>query len=274
MKDEIALNSREFKRAIASKTLKLISGANTSHIGGCLSVADILAVLFCDILRYDSKKPQCKDRDRLLLSKGHACAILYAALAQVGIIKDEELQSFAKDGSLFLAHTSHLIPGIEFSTGSLGHGLPVACGMALAARRQQASWRSYVIVGDGDLNEGSSWEAIFFAAHHKLDNLTLIVDHNKIYSADRVETVVNMMPLVDKFSASGWKVCEVDGHDHQALKKALAPPSVSTNSPRCVVAHTIKGKGVSFMENNGLWHYRPPNPQQLAQALLEIEEKS
>jgi transketolase len=248
----------------------MVTIAKASHIGGALSMADVLAVLYNGILSYNPAIPLWENRDRLILSKGHACTALYAALAHTGFFPIDELQTYAQDGSRLMAHISHKVPGVEFSTGSLGHGLPFGVGKALAANRRGVGWRTYVISSDGELDEGSNWEAILFAAHHRLHNLTLIIDYNKIQSLGRIEEVISLGSLHDKFTAFDWTVRSCDGHDHSALHCALSAPP-NEDRPIVVLAHTIKGKGVSFMEDNLLWHYRNPDSIMLAKAEQEIE---
>lgn len=247
----------------------MVAAAKASHIGGALSMADILAVLYTDILRLKPEDPRWAERDRLILSKGHSCTALYAALALRGFFPKDELATYAKDGSRLMSHISHKVPGVEFSTGSLGHGLPFGVGKALAAKRLKRDWRSFVIVSDGELDEGSNWEAILFAPQHQLDNLVLVVDFNKIQSLGSVAEVIDLGDLGAKFRAFRWAVREVDGHDHDALRAVFSERS-STTQPMVVIAHTVKGKGVSFMENKLLWHYRNPDAEQLKQALAEL----
>ena len=250
----------------------MVSRANASHIGSDLSIADILAVLYRGILRFNPEIPNCPDRDRFVMSKGHASAALYAVLAHCGFFPVDQLSLFCGDGSPFAGHVSHVdIPGIELSTGSLGHGLSVACGMALAGQSKAAPWRTYVLLSDGELNEGSNWEAIMFAAHRSLGNLTAIVDFNGIQSFGRVDEILKLAPLGEKWRSWGWRVTEVDGHDHKALHDAIIGDEMS-NSPSVVIANTIKGKGVGFMEGRLEWHYRSPDRQQLSQALIELGE--
>jgi transketolase len=250
----------------------MVSAANASHIGGALSSSDIVAVLYNEILNVDPTDPNDPERDRFILSKGHCCVALYAALAIRGFFSMEDLSSYAEDGSPLMAHISHKVRGVEFSTGSLGHGLPFGCGKALAAKRCNHSWRTFVLVSDGELNEGSNWEAILFAPHHKLDNLVLIVDYNKIQSLGTVSEVLELHPLKEKFIAFGWSVREVDGHDHTALYSSLGELPWEAGKPSCLIAHTVKGRGVSFMENNIAWHYRSPRGDLLVQALSELSD--
>jgi len=249
----------------------MISSAKTSHIGSCLSLADILAVLYGSVLRVDPALPDWPDRDRLIVSKGHAAAVTYAAVAEAGFMPLERLGEYARNGGQLYGHVTHAgVPGVEMSNGSLGHGLPVGTGMALAGKRDRRSWRVFVLMSDGECDEGSNWEAIMFAGHHKLDNLTIVIDYNKIQSLDFVAKTIGLEPFADKFTAFGWGVCEVDGHDVSALRRTLESVPIEPGKPSAVIAHTIKGKGVSWMENKVLWHYRPPAEDELAKALAEV----
>lgn len=262
-----------FARDIRIQALKMVHRAKASHIGGALSMADILAVLYepGGRLRVDPLAPGMPERDRFILSKGHACTALYAALALRGFIAMEELGTYGEEGTRLMSHASHKVPGIELSTGSLGHGLPVGCGLALGAKRSGRGYRTVVLLSDGEMDEGSNWEAFLFAAHHRLDNLVVIVDANGIQSLGSVDEVMGLEPLEAKLSAFGWRVFEVDGHDCSALSmavdQALHPGS---GKPGVVIARTIKGKGVSFMENQLPWHYKSPSDLELGQALHEL----
>lgn len=250
----------------------MVAKAKASHIGSVLSMADILAVLYSEVLRLQPSDPGWPDRDRLILSKGHACAGLYAALALRGFFPVEELETYGRDGSRFMTHVSHKVPGVEFSTGSLGHGLAFGCGKALGARRGRKAWRVFVMLSDGELDEGSSWEAILFAPQHRLDNLVAIVDYNQIQSLGSVPEVLELAPLADKLRAFRWAVREVDGHDHAQIRSALSTVPWEAGHPSCLIARTVKGKGVSFMEGQLPWHYRSPDAARLEQALREIED--
>lgn len=265
---------KEFSRSIREKTLKMVSKANASHIGSCLSTADILAILYSRILNVDPDNPNLPSRDRLILSKGHSAAILYATLAECGFFPKEWLDNYCQDGSPLTGHISHHVPGVEVSTGSLGHGLPIGCGMALVGKRMKQCYRVFVILSDGELDEGSNWEPILFAPHHQLDNLVVIVDYNKIQSFGTVKEVLDLEPLVDKWKAFCWSVREIDGHDHYQIEDSLRNVPFEIGKPSVIIAHTTKGKGVSFMENQLAWHYKSPNAEQLAQALAEFEENS
>jgi transketolase len=267
------VNSLKLAQKIRLHAVDLVYRAKASHIGGALSVTDILSVLYANILRYDSSNSAWVDRDRLLFSKGHCCTSLYAALHLVGFFPLDDLLSFATNGSYFTSHVNHNVPGIELSTGSLGHALPVACGMALAAIRKNKSWRVFVILSDGELDEGSNWESFLFAPHHLLRNLTVIIDYNRIQSFGTTKEVLDLDPLVDKLKAFRWNVSEIDGHNHDEVRKVLTVPPQNSNLPSAIIAHTIKGKGVSFMENQLSWHYRSPDEQLYRQAIREIEQQ-
>lgn len=263
---------RALARKLRAHSLRMISQAKTSHIGSCLSVADILAVLYGSVLRIDPRRPAWAERDRLIMSKGHAAAITYAAVAEAGFIPAERLAEYARNGGQLYGHVTHVgVPGIEMSSGSLGHGLPVGTGMALTAKRGRKPWRVFVVMSDGECDEGSNWEAILFAAHHRLDNLTIVIDYNKIQSLDRVDKTIGLEPLGDKFRAFGWSVREVDGHDVSDIRRALGSVPMEAGRPNVVIAHTVKGKGVSWMEDKVLWHYRPPTEDELANALAEVD---
>jgi transketolase len=259
-----------FASEIRRYALEMVHAANASHIGGVLSMADLLAVLYTGILQNDPENPDWQERDRFILSKGHCCAGAYAALALRGFIPLEELKSYGRDGSRLMTHISHKVPGVEFSTGSLGHGLPFGCGKALAAKRQKEAWRTFVLLSDGELDEGSNWESILFAPQHGLDNLVAIVDYNKIQSLGSVAEVMELHPLADKFRAFRWAVREINGHDHAAIQEALAVIPWEPGKPSVLIAHTTKGKGVDFMENNLQWHYSSPKLDQLASALNQV----
>lgn len=249
----------------------MVHRAKASHIGGCLSVADVLAVLYGGVLRVDPERPEWPDRDRFVLSKGHAAAALYATLAERGFFPSTWLEEFCRDGGRLCGHvTSGQVPGVEVSVGSLGHGLPIGCGMALAAARDRRPSRVFVVLSDGECDEGSTWEAVLFAGHQRLANLVAIVDYNKIQSFGRTSEVLDLDPLAEKWRAFRWASREVDGHDHDALAAALGAAPFEAGRPSVVVAHTVKGKGVSFMENDLAWHYRSPDDAQLARALAEI----
>lgn len=265
------IKSRQLAINVAKKIITLAHKKKASHIGGALSATDILSVLYSYILKFDINDPMSVSRDRLFYSKGHACLGLYAVLQELGFYTAADLDTFTTNGSYFTSHVNHKVPGIELSTGSLGHALGVACGVALAGKIKNAGWRVYTIVSDGELDEGSNWEAILFAPHHQLSNLTVIVDYNKIQSFGEVEKVLNLEPLKDKFIAFGWNTIEVDGHNHAALLEILSTNKQLATKPTIIIAHTIKGKGVPFMENELAWHYKSPNDEQLREALEYLE---
>ena len=264
-------DTRALARRIRAHALRMTHNARASHIGSCLSMADIMATLYGEVLRYDPARPGWADRDRVVISKGHAAAIVYATLAESGFLPVAELDAYCKDGGRLAGHVTKTVPGVELSTGSLGHGLPAAAGMALAAKRAGANWRAFCVVSDGELDEGSNWEAIQFAQHARLENLFCIVDYNKIQSFGSVAEVSELHPLADKFRAFNWGVHEIDGHDHAALRAALLGPPPLPGRPTVLVLHTVKGKGVSFMEGVLRWHYSNPDAEQLATALAELE---
>lgn len=272
MSNDTTGETRALAKRLRAHALRMTNRSRASHIGSCLSIADIMAVLYGAVLRLDPARPDWPERDRLVVSKGHAAAIVYAALAERGFLPLEELETYSADHARLGGHVTRTVPGVEISTGSLGHGLPVAAGMALAARRAGAAWRSFCILSDGELDEGSNWEAIQFAQHAGLDQLTAIIDYNKIQSFGTVAEVSDLHPLPEKFRAFNWGVIELDGHDHAALLAALSGPPPRPGRPTAIVAHTIKGKGVSFMEGKLLWHYRNPDAEQLALALAELEQ--
>jgi len=262
-------NSIELAKSIRINSLKMLSKAKASHIGSVLSCADLIAVLYASVLKHDSSGKDFLLRDRFIFSKGHACAAVYVALAECGYFDLDELSSFGSPGSKLMSHISHHVNGVEFSTGALGHGLPFAVGKALFARSSGQIWRTYVLLSDGELNEGSTWEALMFAAHHQLENLIILVDSNGLQGLGPVSTVIRMEPLEKRFEAFGSSVVRIDGHDHNAILSALS--TVAPKHPLVLIANTVKGKGVSFMENENIWHYRSPDDIELAAALKELE---
>lgn len=249
------------------------SGA--SHIGSSLSTVELLAVLYGRALRIDPNDPDWPDRDRFVLSKGHGCAAYYAALAEAGFFPLDWLDTFYQNGTRLAGHATHThVPGIEISTGSLGHGLSVAAGMALAAKQDGYAWRTFCLLSDGECDEGSTWEPILFAPQYKLDNLIAIVDYNKIQSLGTVKEVIDLEPFAAKWRSFGWVVKEVNGHDLQEIEQVLQQVPFEIGRPSCIIAHTVKGKGVSFMENKLLWHYRSPQGEEYQAALAELESAS
>lgn len=233
-----------------------------SHLGAILSVADIMAVLYAEVLRCDCNNPKANNRDRFILSKGHAGASVYAALAESGFFPVEELKTHYQNGSRLSGHVSHHVPGVELSTGSLGHGLSVGAGFAYALKKDSREGRVFVVMGDGECDEGSVWEAALFANHFRLNNLIAIVDHNHMQSLDFNENTIELENFAEKWKSFGWDVIEIDGNNHDQLREAFSSISnkeSTTHKPTVVIAHTIKGKGVSFMQNDILWHYRFPH---------------
>jgi transketolase len=249
----------------------MVHRAGLGHPGGDMSSADILSVLYFAVLRVDPKDPSAPGRDRFIMSKGHCSAALYATLAAAGFFPVEDLDTFGQPLSPLNGHPVRAkVPGVEASTGPLGHGLPIATGAALAAKLEAATWRTYVLTGDGELQEGSNWEAAMLAAHHGLDCLTLIVDRNGLQLGDTTERTVRLEPLAEKWRAFGWAVEEVDGHNHAALLSVFRRLPLEPGKPNCIIAHTRKGKGVSFMEDRVEWHHRVPSEQELELALREL----
>ncbi|MFG6486789.1 transketolase [Roseateles sp. BYS78W] len=268
--NSLHIDSQDLARRMRIQALHMVHRAKASHIGSALSICDIVAVLYGQVLHLDPKQPTAAQRDRFILSKGHACVAVYAALAETGFFPTDDLLKYGQDHSVLMNHVSHKVAGVEFSTGSLGHGLPFGTGKALAASRSKQTWRTFVLLSDGELGEGSNWEAMMFAAHHQLDNLVAIVDYNKLQSLTTVDKTLRIEPLADKARAFGWSVREVEGHDHTGLTALLGGAPWERGKPSFLIAHTTKGKGVSFMENSVDWHYKSPSHDQLAQALEEL----
>ena len=265
------MNTLGLALQIRRHAVMMTNRAKSPHIASVLSMADILAVLYGKVLRKRPSEPEWTERDRFILSKGHAGAGVYAALAETGYFPVERLRLHCARGSNLCGHVSHIgTPGVELSTGSLGHGLSVGAGMAYAAKLDAKAYRVYVLMGDGECDEGSNWEAILFAAHHRLSNIIAIVDYNKLQSLTTVEETLALEPFAEKWRAFGWAVREIDGHDHAALSEALEVLPADGGVPVCVIAHTVKGKGVSFMENSVLWHYRSPQGADFEVAMAEL----
>lgn len=243
-----------------------------SHIGAIMSVADIMAVLYTEVLTIDKEEPKAEDRDRFILSKGHAGASVYAALAENGFFPVEELKTHYQNGSRLSGHVSHHLPGVDFSTGSLGHGLSAGTGMAYAAKKDKKAHKIYVVLGDGECDEGSVWEAAMFANHYRLNNLIAVVDHNQMQSMDFCEKTLELGDFVGKWNSFGWNVLEINGNDHQKLLNALNTKFVN-DKPTVIIANTVKGFGVPFMENDILWHYRfPHDGWEYDQAVMEMHK--
>ncbi len=254
------MNSEQLAWLIRRHGVEMTHISHGSHIGAILSVADIVAVLYNDVANISPENLKDENRDRIILSKGHAGAAIYAALAEKGFFDREELKTHYADGSRLSGHVSHKgVPGVEFSTGSLGHGACVAAGMALNAKLDKKPYYTYAIVGDGECDEGSIWEMALFANQFKLNQFVVIVDHNKMQSLDFCENTLSLAPFAEKWKAFGWNVLDIDGHNHDELRAALNKAKESTDKPTVIIANTVKGKGISFMEFDILWHYRFPH---------------
>jgi len=269
------MNSIQFAKKIRLISLELCYLKKTSHIGGAFSVADILAVLYNEILTINSDKAKNYKRDRFFFSKGHASVALYAALCLKNFFtKKTLLKDFTANGKYFTSHVNHLVPGVELTTGSLGHALGVACGVALAEKIKGIGYFTYVILSDGELNEGSNWESIMFAAQNNLDKLVIVIDYNKIQSFGNTKDIIDLDPLKKKFLAFNWEVDEVSGHNTVELKKIfLSAKKSKSKKPKCIIANTIKGKGVKFMENELAWHYKSPDEIEYQEAKNELMKK-
>lgn len=264
------MKTTEFANKIRKDVVEMAHLSRGSHVGSALSIADIVAVLYNDIMKYDVKDYKNKNRDRLILSKGHAGSVIYAALAEKGFFPVEELKTHYADGSKLSGHVSHKgVPGVEFSTGSLGHGLGVSAGIALALIHEKGNSRVFTILGDGECNEGSVWEAALFARQQKLFNLTVIIDHNNLQGLGNCNNIIKLDSLSEKWQSFDWNVIEINGHDCEELKNALS--YVDDCKPTCIVARTIKGKGISFMENDNIWHYKDPQGEDYEKAIKELE---
>jgi transketolase len=262
---------RATARAIRRRNIVIVRSAGLGHIGGDLSAADILATLYLAVLNVDPRRPDDPERDRYIQSKGHASGVLYTTLATAGFFPDALLDSYMAEGSPLNGHPDRTkVPGVETNTGPLGHGLPVAVGTAIAARLDGSPRRTYVLCGDGELQEGSNWEAIMAAGHRGLDNLVVIVDRNYLQQGARTEDTNGLDPLDAKFEAFGWAVRTVDGNDVDALLSVFDAVPFAPGRPSAIVAHTIKGRGVSFIEDRVEWHHKVPTAEQVALALQEL----
>jgi len=268
--DDWVAPCQRLARTIRTHCLQMTHRGHSGHVGSMLSAAEILAVLYTRILRIDPRNPRWPERDRFILSKGHAGGAVYAVLGELGFFPPEWFEGYYRDAGKLSGHISHYVPGVEFSTGSLGHGLPVAVGMALAARRARQPHRIVCLLSDGDCNEGSTWEALLFAAQHRLDHLTVLVDYNKVQALGHTSEVLDLEPFARRLTDCHWAVKEVDGHDVVALDAALRPLPFEAGRPSWLICHTVKGKGVSWMENTVSCHYGSVTDAQLAQALREV----
>jgi transketolase len=261
-------------KKIRLHSIQMIYQAGSGHPGGSLSSADVLAALYFHIMKHDPKRPDWPDRDRFVLSKGHAAPALYAVLAMSGYFPVEELSSLRKMGSRLQGHPCmQKTPGVEMSTGSLGHGLAAGNGMALAAKLDRKLYRIYVIVGDGEMDVGETWEAAMLASHYKLDNITVYLDRNKLQLDGPTEKIMSVEPLPEKWKAFGWHVVEIDGHDMRQILDACDKAKEVKGKPTMIIAHTVKGKGVSFMENALSFHGKAPNDEETRKALKELGEE-
>jgi len=261
----------EICKQIRRHIVTMVGAAKSGHPGGSLSAVEILTTLYWDVLNHDPANPKWEGRDRFILSKGHAAPVLYAVLAECGYTPVETLKTLRKLGSIYQGHPDiRFIPALEASTGSLGEGLSLALGMGLAARLDKASWRTYALLGDGEIQEGQIWEAAMFGAFHKVDNVCAIVDYNRLQLDGAVKDIMELEPLAEKWRAFGWHTLEVDGHNIPALQQAFAEAAATKGQPTCIIAHTIKGKGVSFMEGNPKWHGVAPSPEEVELALKEL----
>ena len=262
---EIQTKARWMRR----RAMQMVHAKKLGHIGGDLSATDILATLYFGVLRFDPQNPTWPDRDRFIMSKGHATGAIYTVLCAAGYFPDAWLDTYMEPGSKLNGHPNrNYVPGIEANTGPLGHGFPIAVGIAIAAQLSGQEHRTFVLTGDGEQQEGSNWEAAMTAGHRRLANLTVIIDRNRLQQGAGTEDTVGLDPLADKYRAFGFDVAEVDGHDHAALLATLSAPS--GNTPRCVIAHTIKGRGVSFMEGGTKWHHGVPNDAEFELAMEEL----
>jgi len=263
------MDSKDLALRVRGHILNMVHNSGGSHIASALSIVDIVSTLYSEVIHFDNNNPSWKDRDRFILSKGHACTTIYATLAELNFFSLSDLELYGKNNSILMNHISNKVPGVEFSTGALGHGLPFGVGKAKSAKMLNQNWRTFVLLSDGELDEGSNWEAFMFAAHHKLNNLTAIIDYNKLQSLNTVENTLNLEPLAAKFEAFGWDISEVDGHNYEQL--AIELKKIHDFKPRIIIAHTTKGKGVSYMENKVEWHYKTPNKEELEIALIELK---
>ena len=269
MRDHKGLN--EITNVIRKDIVSMICKSKSGHPGGSLSAVEILTALYFDQMNIDPTNPKMEDRDRFVLSKGHAAPALYATLSERGYFDKEELNHLRQIGSMLQGHPDmKKIPGVEMSTGSLGQGFSVACGMAMAAKLDNAPWNVYALLGDGEVQEGIIWEAAMSAAHSKLDNMIAFLDYNGLQIDGDVESVMNINPIEDKFKTFGWNVITIDGHDFDQIFAALDMAKDTVDKPTMIIAKTIKGKGVSFMENQASWHGSAPSEEQLQQALSEL----
>ena len=265
-------NIKKIAKQIRIDSIKMTNAAHSGHVGSMLSMAELIAVLYDKILKVDPKNPKMEDRDRFILSKGHAAAAVYSALAQKGFIPSDWLNRYYCDDGKLMGHISHKVPGVEFSTGSLGHGLPVAVGMAIAARYAKSNRRIYCLVSDGDMNEGSTWEAIMFAAQEHLSNLTVIVDYNRVQALGYSKDIENLEPLDKRMELFGWDAKIIDGHDIEQIISALSSVPYSSDKPSIIIAKTIKCRGIDYLENTVESHYRFVPDEKIDGVIEKIKE--
>lgn len=275
MIDKELIKRLKLKATILRKlVIEMLAEAGSGHPGGSLSAADVVSVLYFHLMNHDPKNPNWPDRDRFVLSKGHACPVLYAAFVECGYFPKSEIYNLRKIDAMLQGHPDcRKTPGIEISTGSLGQGLSVGCGIALAAKLDKKTYHTYVLIGDGESNEGQIWEAALFAAHYKLDNLTCILDRNRLQIDGKTEEVMGLDPLFEKWKSFGWYTLEIDGHDYEQIINALDKGNFIEGKPKMVIANTIKGKGVSFMENVVEFHGKAPTKDEAKKALEELEKE-
>jgi transketolase len=263
---------QEIAKRVRRDIVEMTGAAKSGHPGGSLSAVEVVVELFFDYMRIDPKNPKWEDRDRFILSKGHGAPVLYAAMAEAGFTPADQLKTLRRFGSIYQGHPDmRFIPALEASTGSLGEGLSLALGMGLAARMDGRAFRTYVVLGDGEIQEGQIWEAAMAAAFHKIDNVVAIVDYNKIQLDGFVKDIMEIAPVADKWRAFGWHTLEIDGHSIPAVRQALEEAEATKGKPTCIVANTVKGKGVSFMENNPKYHGVAPTAEEVKLALQELQ---
>jgi len=272
MNDQMTIRLDERSKALRRTIIRTLEAGQRGHVGAALSLVEILRVLYDDVLKYDPRDPRWSGRDRFVLSKGHGCLALYALLADKGFIAEAELSKFCRSDGLLGGHPEHHIPGVEASTGSLGHGMSIALGFALNARYERAAYRTFVVIGDGESNEGSIWEAALSAGKHRLGNFVVLTDYNKHQSYGATADVQDLEPLVDKWRAFGFAALEVNGHDVAALRGVLTRVPLDPSKPTAIICHTVKGKGIAFAENNMAWHHMNKVTAQDAERLLAALE--
>ncbi|MEO1772278.1 transketolase [Candidatus Enterococcus ferrettii] len=267
-----SLNLQQKALSIRKDVMQLVYDAKTGHTGSDLSCTDLLVALYYEVMAVDPANPNQTDRDQYIQSKGHAAEVLWAVLADRGFIDQTELASFSQFGSRLIGHPNNKVAGVEMNTGSLGHGLPVSVGIALAGKLDHKTYHTYTLMGDGELAEGSVWEGAMAAAHYKLDNLTAIIDRNNLQITGASENVMGLEPLNQKWQAFGWDVHEIDGNNMEEIVATLKQPN-QPGKPKLVIAHTVKGKGVSFAENQAAWHHKVPTDQELSSALEQLTKE-